>query len=37
MGKADQCIAALENLLSSPLPRYMRLLAPLHPGGCLGS
>ena len=27
MGKADQCIAALENLLSSPLPRYMRLLA----------
>ncbi|WP_302014471.1 tetratricopeptide repeat protein [uncultured Akkermansia sp.] len=27
MGKADQCIAALENLLSTPLPRYMRLLA----------
>ena len=27
MGKADQCIVALENLLSSPLPRYMRLLA----------
>lgn len=27
MGEADQCIAALENLLSSPLPRYMRLLA----------
>ncbi len=27
MGKADQCIDALENLLSSPLPRYMRLLA----------
>ncbi|WP_300776130.1 tetratricopeptide repeat protein [uncultured Akkermansia sp.] len=27
MGKADQCISALENLLSTPLPRYMRLLA----------
>ena len=27
MGKANQCIVALENLLSSPLPRYMRLLA----------
>lgn len=27
MGKADQCISTLENLLSSPLPRYMRLLA----------
>lgn len=27
MGKADQCIAALESLLSTPLPRYMRLLA----------
>lgn len=27
MGKADQCIAALEKLLSTPLPRYMRLLA----------
>lgn len=27
MGKADQCIDALENLLSTPLPRYMRLLA----------
>lgn len=27
MGKADQSIATLENLLSTPLPRYMRLLA----------
>lgn len=27
MGKADQCIAVLESLLSQPLPRYMRLLA----------
>ena len=27
MGKADQCISTLENLLSTPLPRYMRLLA----------
>lgn len=27
MGEADQCIAVLDNLLSSPLPRYMRLLA----------
>ncbi|MFR1412118.1 MAG: tetratricopeptide repeat protein [Akkermansia sp.] len=27
MGKADQCIAVLDELLSKPLPRYMRLLA----------
>lgn len=27
MGKADQCIAVLDSLLSTPLPRYMRLLA----------
>lgn len=27
MGEADQCIATLEQLLSTPLPRYMRLLA----------
>lgn len=27
VGKADQCIAVLDSLLSTPLPRYMRLLA----------